>query len=89
MPRGDAVTIIVAVVTHEDGQGYVVRAELIPGAPAVVWRVASGLCEGREFVAVPSSDGDAVDDLREALGADWRVHWAGEVPDGVQIGLTP
>lgn len=81
-------TIIVAVVTHDDGQGYVVRAERAPGSSAVVWRVASGLCEGREFVAVPPLGGDAVDDLRDALGADWRVHWSGEVAEGVRIGLT-
>lgn len=82
-------TIIVAVVTHEDGQGYVVRAEHTPGAPAVVWRVAQGLCEGREFVAVPASDSDAVDELREALGADWRVRRVYEVADMAWIGLTP
>lgn len=82
-------TIIVAVVTHEDGQGYVVRSERRPGNPVVVWRVAQGLCEGREFVAVPASGGDVVDDLREALGADWRVRRVYEVADMAWIGLTP
>lgn len=74
-------SIVVAVATHDDGQGYVVRAERRPGDPVVIWRVAQGLCEGREFLAVPASGGDVVVDLRWALGADWSVYPSWEVAD--------
>lgn len=76
-------SIVVAVATHDDGQGYVVRAERRPGDPVVVWRVAHGLCEGREFVSVLASggDGDVVVDLQVALGADWSVYPSWEVAD--------
>lgn len=72
-------TIVVAIATHADGACYVVRAEVHPGEPVVVWRVAQGLCDGREFVAVPVSGGDAAGDLQHALGEDWHVRMAGEV----------
>lgn len=72
-------TIVVAVATHADGECYVVRAEASPGEPVVVWRVAQGLCEGREFVAAPVSGGDAAGDLQRALGPYWHVRLAGEV----------
>ena len=72
-------TIVVAVATHADGACYVVRAEVRPGELVVVWRVAQGLCEGREFVSVPASGGYAAGNLQRALGPDWSVRLAGEV----------
>lgn len=72
-------TIVVAVATHADGACYVVRAEVSTGEPVVVWRVAQGLCEGRDFTAAPVSGGDAAGDLQRALGPDWHVRIAGEV----------
>lgn len=62
---------MVAVVTYEDGPGYVVRAEARHGE-RVVWRIAGGLCEGSEFATAPAS-GDAVASLRAVLGVGWRV----------------
>ena len=72
-------TIVVAVVRHNDGGCYVVRAEVAHGARRVVWRVASGLCDGREFVTTPLLDGDVEGALQQALGHDWSVRLAGEV----------
>ncbi len=72
-------TIVVAVATNADGACYVVRAEVRPGETFVVWRVAQGLCSGRDFVVAPVSGGGASDDLQRALGAGWHVRLAGEV----------
>ena len=72
-------TIVVAVATHADGACYVVRAEVHPGELVVVWRVAQGLCLGREFIATPLLDGDVEGALQQALGHEWSVRLAGEV----------
>ena len=69
--------VIVAVATNPDGAHYRIRAEVNPGAPIVVWRVADGMCDGREFCSVEVCGGGAEGDLERALGAGWSVRMEG------------